>query len=401
MTEELKLVCSCCGKEILPHKMFLDQDENIICSDCARYKYYRCGTCGRYIKNGYECKVCNNIYDKVCNSYSTKPTPLFINKDGTIGNRNNRYFGLEMEFSYVNPTLAKYLFKDLYKDKMIYNKSDSSLYDGVEIVTSPCDYSTIKKVINRMENGLEVIKKIRNVSKNAGVHIHVNKKSIDPIDRYKLGYLLNKMQDTEDINKLYYLVNRAKGFKNRVDDHYFQAGRTNIRDCYSSGNRYKALNFQNCNTIEFRIFKGTAEKDMLLFYIEIVNSMIDFCHNNKLIDININNFLNYIKDSNNNVCKKKIKSIERKFGKLEPKENVYKIDASILDDIPIDRYSDLIQYLKTCNVSTFKEAVKRFKDNCSVYNFGFDFTSSPIYKDLKEKARQYYINEIEAMKGVA
>mgnify|MGYP003292637377 CR=1 FL=1 len=202
------------------------------------------------------------------------------------------------------------MLKPLYDDKWIYNKSDGSLYNGVEIVTNPLDNKQVNKFLDTVKPVFNHILKIKEYDRNAGVHIHVSKNSVSPIDMYKLSYLLNSSlaRTVESKKFIYYLcgrINKSILEENiptfddgRFDDRYYPIG-------YSSGgiksslqlvknpqdyDRHIAVNFCRKNTIEFRLFKSSADIDVIKSYVEIVDSLIDFCHTTPIRYININNF---------------------------------------------------------------------------------------------------------------
>ena len=186
----MTILCKHCGNEVRLHDAKSTEDGDIICGRCAREHYIKCSNCDNYIRADLHrrlCKVCDSIvYRKSLNSYSTKPIPRFHGKKSSTDN-GVRFFGLEIELNHVAPASAFALFNELYKDQLIYNKHDGSISDGVEVVVNPHDYYSIKKTLSRMQKGFDEVKNVRGYTDNAGIHIHVSRKSIDPIDIYKLG----------------------------------------------------------------------------------------------------------------------------------------------------------------------------------------------------------------------
>ena len=194
--------CSYCGNNVNANDVIVI-DNGFICKDCFEIigrKYYKCLICGTYTSN--ENMICNScasgVYVKNINSYGTKPTPIFKNykydKNIPLG---KRYYGLELEYSNTNSIQVRERMIDLYKDKWLYNKSDGSLCNGVEIVTSPCDYKSIMWLLDKMKKPIKEITSGTKYSQNAGIHIHVSKKSIPSYNIYKLSYLLNNKQAKE------------------------------------------------------------------------------------------------------------------------------------------------------------------------------------------------------------
>lgn len=130
-------------------------------------------------------------------------------------------------------------------------KSDGSLTDGAEFVTLPLKKDELKKTLN------VIIDKILDVGSwrswnggNCGFHIHVNRTAcnISALLQFFIDY-------KEDIKKL-------SGRKNwRYCDYYIYKNN-------NSDSRYLALNFQNSNTVEFRLWRGSLKKSTLNAYID-------------------------------------------------------------------------------------------------------------------------------------
>lgn len=392
--------CAKCGKELSlsnVDNIRITEDNEMICEDCAIKYYRKCNSCGRYISRCTEathCKICERVYyDSCISAYHSKPEPLFNNKNGIKKDCGIRHFGLEIEYSNVNPTALWLSMVDIYKDRLIYNKRDSSLNNGVEIVTNPCDYYSIKELLKRMEPTLLEVEKCKKYKTNAGIHIHVNRKSISPIDIYKLSYLFNAKKCGSDITKrkLLYLCGRIRGVDCGYDDHYYCIeGSEDIR-CGSD--RYVAINTTNKNTIEFRLFKTSADINVILSYIDFVNSALDFVHHNGFKDMSIDNFINYLyNNSNNKLIVNKINNLKRKGLLSEHKELSFKLDTTI-DGIDFNDYYRLLCLITNSKYRALKYRINHFKDFKNYYseigenNMNLDITKRVI-KELSDSYKE-------------
>ena len=124
--------CKHCGsrKDLIA----IDTGEHI-CHKCYMLFDYASCRCGRVFlqEEGKErCDICeSNIYELSCNDYSTKPRTefKFYNNDKVEcsykSQPKRRYFGLEMEYSYVDPVQVKSANSKLYNNRFLYNKRDS------------------------------------------------------------------------------------------------------------------------------------------------------------------------------------------------------------------------------------------------------------------------------------
>ena len=398
----MEIKCSCCERSVDILSVSVDEDGDAVCDSCASTHYVRCDKCGKLIKKSKGRMICIEcdevIYKRSLNSYYTKPIPRF---NGKYNNENaGRFYGFELEYSYLPSEAAFILFNNLYKDKWIYNKSDSSLYNGVEIVTNPLSKQKAKELFNLMEDGLSNISKIKNYSKDAGVHIHVNRKSLDPITVYKLSYLLNYTSPSIDRRIIYYISGRNKYSTSTCDDyHYAQVGKIERKASLKKpDSRYSALNLSNKNTIEFRIFKSTANKDMLIMYTDFVDDMIRYCHNNGLIDINIPSFISWeLRNASNKLIVNRIKQFQKHNGVFLPRKNLTKLPINLLKGIRIDKYSDLISSLKRSN--NIEEAYKIIEDTKAGRPIRIGINSKgkgryELISRMENTLKKVYINKI-------
>lgn len=374
-----ELICKECGKLIVNiNNTFITEDDEVICADCARDKYMRC-SCGRYIPTSSQrcnCKVCDSlVYSRFINNYSTKPKPIFKNAIGEDGKQNaTRYYGMELEYSNLRATTAYILFNDLYKNKWIYNKSDGSLHDGVEIVTNPMDKKSVDELLDKMKDGLRSVSKIRGHKTNAGLHVHVNKKSVPLIDMYKLSYLFNRECGFYDKAFIYFVcgrVTKTNILKKDFSDGYYRIGHVGdsfkrhtefVKSGYSY-ERHIAVNFYRKNTIEFRLFKSSADVSIIKSYIDFIELSLDFCHNNPINKINIPNFREYIlSNSTNAYILKKIKAFDDIYT-LVPKVNNYSLSRTfnLLKGVNYNKYEKLKPYLlRAHSITAIEKAISDF-----------------------------------------
>lgn len=320
-------ICAICGKVITDRQEYIETaDHELVHRNCAiSQRLSHCECCNGYIvkrKGVRRCKSCEEkIYTNYINGYSTKPIPQFKNYIGEQGKEYPvRYYGLEMEFNNCNPSEVHSLGGNLYTDKWIYNKRDSSISYGVEVVTSPLDRKSVNMLMKNMQPIFDYVGRY-SYQDSAGLHIHVTKKSISPQDRYKLCILLNGKKTLLERNMMYYLSGRASKpmseSEGGISDGYFKIG-SGSELCPMLTGHSVALNTSNSATYEFRIFKSSNKPEVLLSYVEMVDTMIDFCHSNGIKDITISNYIEYLKtNSKNKVLLDKIKAFESAVHKIK------------------------------------------------------------------------------------
>ena len=406
--------CSRCGKNVNANDVIVT-DSGFMCNDCFKSRisvYHKCLVCGTYTSNeNIICDSCmSGVYLKNINSYGTKPNPVFKNykydKNIPLG---KRYYGLELEYSNTDSVKVKEKMFDLYKDKWLYNKSDGSLSDGVEIVTSPCDYKSIMWLLDKMKEPIKKITDKTKYTQNAGIHIHVSKKSVPAYNIYKLSYLLNNRQAKELSSIMFYLSGRNAKVSDNYLGRYAKIG--DISGFKNETDRYLALNLTNAHTIEFRIFKTTNNMDKVKSYINFVESMIKFVDITPFKDVNLNNYLLYLL---NNPFDEKINArllrilkykkislskIENEFGFSKTRDLLYKINPSELYKVIclLGNFSSLDYKQGFETIEKFlmdkKFNINKFNDNIDYYEYDEGFKGEIINRYKRYLQKKY--NELE------
>lgn len=221
-----------------------------------------------YCERCYHHKVGDALH-----SYSYKPSPIF-HGDGSL------YLGVELEVDGAGKSTsnARAILNVMNRHvEYVYIKTDGSLDDGLEVVTHPC---TLEEHRIRLpwKEGLDAIRSMHYCSHNAGtcgLHVHVN--------RDGLGH--NNAAQDETIGKILYLFERfwqeVLRFSRRTESQmnhwaarygYKNSGKEILEHAkYDSGNgRYACVNLTNCDTIEFRAFRGTLKYNTLIATLQFV-----------------------------------------------------------------------------------------------------------------------------------
>lgn len=316
--KETTISCTCCGAEVHPEDVIYvgtqpicpdcAESETFVCDNCGfrfwnddnvgdgrfdlcescRDEYYvTCSECGQLLRNieAYyedsdedgEAPYCERCYHHkvgdALHSYSYKPSPIF-HGDGSL------YLGVELEVDGAGKSTsnARAILNVMNRHvEYVYIKTDGSLDDGLEVVTHPC---TLEEHRTRLpwKEGLDAIRSMHYCSHNAGtcgLHVHVN--------RDGLGH--NSAAQDETIGKILYLFERfwqeVLRFSRRTESQmnhwaarygYKNSGKEILEHAkYDSGNdRYACVNLTNCDTIEFRAFRGTLKYNTLIATLQFV-----------------------------------------------------------------------------------------------------------------------------------
>lgn len=241
------------------------------CEGCFSERYTACCDCGRelqrddddhYTEDGdgpycWSCLPAEADEDVMC--YSTD----VLDHCSFLGHaRDGIYLGIEneVEGTEVSETL------DLLGRDYAIAKSDSSIgdyeggSDGFEIVTAPATVEVHKERWSRF-----IARKPYsiNAGKN-GLHVHVSRK---PLGELAVGKVVNFVNNPDHAREVTLMAGRGpvhwcKRIEKSVGEYKSQ--------CYD---KYQAVNLSHADTVEFRIFNATTNRDRLFARVEFVAAL--------------------------------------------------------------------------------------------------------------------------------
>lgn len=306
-------ICVECGEHILPEGLVdTGCDGDPLCKCCAgcSFSWNRCEDCDEYhndcveIDDEWYCQDCAENHShygcndsensEYVNNYSYKPCPKF---HSVVEESDNSalYMGVELEIDSDDAdTDAIECAEDLhdidYNTDFYYLKHDGSLNKpGIEIVTHPC---TLAYHMARFP--WEVI--VGTARSNGysshdigtcGLHVHVNRDALgDDSDAQdltiaKIVIMMDKLWDylvkfsRRNYDQLHW-ARKMDASINEMDTEEEAVEKT--KAAASAGmttrdERYHALNLQNMNTIEFRLFRGTLKLNTIMATLQFVDGM--------------------------------------------------------------------------------------------------------------------------------
>lgn len=237
-------------------------------------------------------------------SYSYKPDPKFFGKS-----REGLYFGLEQEVEArpgQDPHDLTKAVLSLDKHGLLYAKSDSSMFNGVEFVSHPMSFSWF------MNNyPVDLAAKLQELADNqwggkftCGVHCHLSRDAFSAYHLFKfVQFFTNNIQFIQEVagrddwcddarrgrHQIAQYEKDAIGMK-RVRDRrtgdIVMSADARIKDLSAAGkgnhpwdmpdNRYVAVNLQNRATVEVRVFRGTVKLERLRAYVQFVHALYGY-----------------------------------------------------------------------------------------------------------------------------
>ena len=277
------------------------------CEACIEEYVYECSNCSesRWEGDDHDCEYDDDDNDNdqsLIHSYSYRPSPFFFGEGKyhfgfeleVEARSNNRYEGALM----VQNTLGGHA----------YMKEDASISDGFEIVTHP---HTLEKY--HTDFNWEVLDKLKREgyrswnTSSCGIHVHVSRTAFGDGDPWNFNVtagtrsqLIIKRQSHElRFMKLIYDNQRqVERIAGRSSEHYasFQdRGKLvrKVKNGYQENGRFSAVNTENDDTIEVRVFKGSLRKERVLSAIEFVHASVEYTRSIKVT--NKNHALSWLK----------------------------------------------------------------------------------------------------------
>jgi hypothetical protein len=145
-------------------------------------------------------------------------------------------------------------------------KHDGSLNNGFEIVTAPSTITYQKKKWSDFcqKNFADNLSSWN--TSTCGMHVHVDRASVTPLDIGKLLVFINGKHNRE-------FVERIAG---RSSAQWSAFKTKQIKDSLQRSDKYEALATHKPRTIEFRIFRGNIAKQGIFRNLEFVDSLCNF-----------------------------------------------------------------------------------------------------------------------------
>jgi len=229
-----------------------------------------------------ECSQCHNesvselCIDGVCHhcldasfkihNYSTRVESMLKFK-ATRVRPNTVYLGCELEYETNNRNRAQLGVGKLMHGHALM-KSDGSIRNGFEIVTCPATLDIHLQVFKSFFDNLPPDLKIE---KNVGMHVHISRKPLSHLTLGKLTEFLNRAENKQFIAHI----------AGRIDNNYARMdnGR-NVTYPWRNkhgGDRYNALNLNNQNTVEVRLFATPMNYKEFASRLQFVQALVDYC----------------------------------------------------------------------------------------------------------------------------
>lgn len=266
------LICMMCGENHPAEMMYKDRSGRFVCDAC-RSEVVLCCVCGNFSPlnsslihdSGMYCGYCSQYANASIWGHGTKPVPQFYG-------RGLDHLGVELEIDQGRDRseCAQKIKKLNYP---LYIETDGSLHNGLEIISHPCttNYHLKKFPWEKIFHIAGEFEFKSHEAETCGLHVHISRAlfgGTPEVQRENIGKFLLIFNYGGNISQI-------KNFARRTDRQMrwckffplvssdFQNGEGVYSYYWRNGNasdRYYAINLQNQNTVEVRIFRGTLNR---------------------------------------------------------------------------------------------------------------------------------------------
>lgn len=255
-----------------------DADETV-CASCAE-SYTCCNSCDRTIHtDDHWDGMCNRCHrdrereeeeeerdrERVIHDYGYRPRAKF---QGDAKADGGLFFGVELEVE-VDDRHDRHEKAKKVQNKLgdfVYLKHDGSLDSGFEIVSHPAtlDYhlTAWDEFFGWDRAGLKSAS-----TTTCGLHVHVSRKALTSLQIAKIVCFCAAEQNAEFMKRV----------AMRGPNVFCKIMKKKLGTAHNhNGDRYQAVNVGPRNTIEFRLFRGTLNKEKFLRCLEFCHALVKF-----------------------------------------------------------------------------------------------------------------------------
>ena len=346
--------CEDCGELTTYDDSINAYDQHRICSACDGNYHYHEGA-GFYVRDDdddYQDYEDEDSYSGAIGDYHSSRRQLG-HIPSSFDNRKPRVFlGLELEMEigrdHDQTEVAEHILDKIgYAPdgtKYCLLEHDGSLSRGFEMVTGYSGLDLHTRQLEFFKSRLSGAKS-HNTS-TCGLHVHICKSDMSLLHASKMVLFINDhdnhalifalaRRDSSSYSKIHDKANDKYWLKDaiRSGEGYEKDAKKARQLRNLNGDRYEALNFQNPNTVEFRLFRGTLKYETLIACLEFTYQTWFFCRDTSQKQLTTDNFLKYICLENNRKDTKFLRAYLAGKGFVMPFQNKQTTDNLTSEEI--------------------------------------------------------------------
>ena len=311
-----------------------DDSDSTMCERCYERNTTYCEDCDSVYLHGCDYNHDQDIDGRMIHDYSYRPDPIFYSSEDE---QTRLYFGIEVETEargqdYGRRRFAAEFAYRLENENLAYLKSDGSLECGFEIVSHPMSHSYFMNDASILWDTITKLKTDYDMiawgTKTCGLHIHISRAGFSGgSHQHRFLQLVYNNQDFYEVMAGRASTHWAK-FNDNVDP---ETGQKSFKHKFHrhGSDRYSAVNTNNRNTLELRIFRGSLNQDYLKACIDLAHASVQFTRvmsvpevrNHKLDCINL---IQYVRDRAElyPALNSRLDRLSNVISKIERKEHV-------------------------------------------------------------------------------
>jgi len=274
--------CDLCDNYFTGYTYGTDDSDSTMCERCFEDNTSYCEDCDNTYLNGCDYDHDGDNDGRTIHDYSYRPDPIFRKSDDE---QTRLYFGIEIETEvrggdYSNRrSAAEYAQQQLEMYDLAYLKSDGSLECGFEIVTHPLSHSYFMKDGDRLWNTIDKLKSEYGMmawgTKTCGLHVHISRAGFNSgSHQHRFLQLVYNNKDFYEV-----LAGRSSSHWAKFDDIFDpNTGQKSFKNKFDrhGSDRYSAVNTNNRNTLEIRIFRGSLNPRFIKSAIDLAHASVEY-----------------------------------------------------------------------------------------------------------------------------
>jgi len=209
-------------------------------------------------------------------------------------------------------------------------ENDASLDHGFEMVTAYTGLDVHREQLSFFKDDL--YKPLKGAKSHdtstCGLHVHICKSDMTTLHGAKMILFINDQANERLIKAIARRDSSYGSIKNKKEDKSWLKESLECRGKKSqlrrlNRDRYEALNFQNDNTVEFRLFKGSLKYETIMACLEFTYATWFFCREASTKNLTIDFFLKFICANENKKDTKFLRSFLKSKGFSMPESNIH------------------------------------------------------------------------------
>jgi hypothetical protein len=273
--------CDLCDNYFTGYTYGVDDSNDTMCERCFENNTTYCEECDNTYLNGCEYNHDDEADGRIIHDYSYRPDPIFRSSEDE---QTRLYFGIEVETEarnedYGTRRVAAEFASRLEVERLAYLKSDGSLSCGFELVTHPMSHSYFMNDAITLWDTVSKLKSDYGMmawgTKTCGLHVHISRAGFNGgSHQHRFLQLVYNNKDFYEV-----LAGRASSHWAKFDDVFDpETGRKSFKNKFDrhGSDRYSAVNTNNRNTLEMRIFRGSLNPRFIKSAIDLAHASVEF-----------------------------------------------------------------------------------------------------------------------------